>query len=49
MHEVVEGAQRLINRRLWIRGVNLVEVDIVGIETAQLASTEARMCLRDAP
>ena len=36
-HHVVEGAQRLVNRRLGVGVVDLVEVDVVGAEAAQRA------------
>ena len=34
-HEVVEGAQRLLERRLVVEAVRLVEVDVVGLQPLQ--------------
>ena len=35
MDEVVERAERLVDRGCWIEPVELVEVDVVGLQTAQ--------------
>jgi hypothetical protein len=42
MHEIIERAQRLFDRRLRIRTMQLVEVDPIRLERFRLAST-ARM------
>ena len=48
-HQVVEGAQRLLERRLVVVAVRLVQVDVVGLQPPQRGVADSMMCLRDRP
>src|SRR5205823_3214942 len=46
---VVEGPERLIERRLEVRGMGLIEIEVIRLQPPRLPSIAVRICLRESP